>query len=381
MKLSDFFGKKDKIYLNECICADIAKEIVYKEWALNSAINLIANAIANCEFKTYDKKKEKMSDNYYLFNIEPNPNQNATEFWKKFIYKLIMDNEVLIVQQNNYFYISDSFEKADKTLKKSVFYDVTFRQDNNDDLILNKTFSSSDVIYMKLNNKKLEDVMNDLYNSYGEFLATVLKNYNLQRGIKGTLRIGGLFSQRFDDSEKMQEYVKKKFETYFNTANAVLPLEDGLEFDQKSTSASGNMNTEEVLKSIDGILDQVCVALNIPKGIIKGDLADIKEQTKNFLTYCIDPIANMISNEFNRKYFKKESYLDGTYLKVDTSTIEHINIFDVASSLDVLTRIGFSHNEIRKKIKEPTIDEKWANNHYITKNYSNVEGGETNGKK
>lgn len=379
MKISDFFGRKDKIYLNECICIDTAQEIVYKEWALNSAINLIAKAISNCEFKTYTKNQETKADNYYLFNIEPNPNQNASEFWIKYIYKLIMDNEVLVIQHDNYFYIADSFEKTDKTLKKSVFYNVTFKQENsNENLILNKRFSSDDVIYTKLSNKGITDIIDDLYSSYGLFLSKVIENYNLQRGVKGILKIGGLFSQKFEDSQKLQEYIKKKFENYFKSANSVLPLEDGLEFTEKSQTANTNMNTEEVIKSIDEVLNQVCVALNIPKGIIKGDLAEIKEQTNNFLTYCIDPIANMISNEFNRKYFKKEQYLQGTYLKVDTSTIEHINIFDVSNSLDVLMRIGFSNNELRTKIKEPKLNEKWADEHYITKNYSNAEGGDEN---
>ena len=379
MKISDFFGRKDKIYLNECICIDTVQEIVYKEWALNSAINLIAKAISNCEFKTYTKNQETKADNYYLFNIEPNPNQNASEFWIKYIYKLIMDNEVLVIQHDNYFYIADSFEKTDKTLKKSVFYNVTFKQENsNENLILNKRFSSDDVIYTKLNNKGINDIIDDLYSSYGLFLSKAIENYNLQRGIKGILKIGGLFSQKFEDSQKLQEYIKKKFENYFKYANAVLPLEDGLEFTEKSQTANTNMNTEEVIKSIDEVLNQVCVALNIPKGIIKGDLAEIKEQTNNFLTYCIDPIANMISNEFNRKYYKKEQYLQGTYLKVDTSTIEHINIFDVSNSLDVLMRIGFSNNELRTKIKEPKLNEKWADEHYITKNYSNAEGGDEN---
>lgn len=379
MKISDFFGRKDKIYLNECICIDTVQEIVYKEWALNSAINLIAKAISNCEFKTYTKNQETKADNYYLFNIEPNPNQNASEFWIKYIYKLIMDNEVLVIQHDNYFYIADSFEKTDKTLKKSVFYNVTFKQENsNENLILNKRFSSDDVIYTKLNNKGINDIIDDLYSSYGLFLSKAIENYNLQRGIKGILKIGGLFSQKFEDSQKLQEYIKKKFENYFKSANSVLPLEDGLEFTEKSQTANTNMNTEEVIKSIDEVLNQVCVALNIPKGIIKGDLAEIKEQTNNFLTYCIDPIANMISNEFNRKYFKKEQYLQGTYLKVDTSTIEHINIFDVSNSLDVLMRIGFSNNELRTKIKEPKLNEKWADEHYITKNYSSVEGGDEN---
>ena len=41
---------------------------------------------------------------------------------------------------------------------------------------------------------------------------------------------------------------------------------------------------------------------------------------------------------------------------------------------------GFSRNEINKFLKLPHIDEEWADQHNLTKNYGNVKGGaEENG--
>src|SRR5690554_4504213 len=61
---------------------EITAEIYYKELAINTAINLIANTISNAEFLTYEKGKEVKRDNYYLFNVEPNQNKTANKFWR-----------------------------------------------------------------------------------------------------------------------------------------------------------------------------------------------------------------------------------------------------------------------------------------------------------
>lgn len=370
------FMKDKTITLNSCSYDGILAEVYYKELALNSAINLMAKAISNSEFKTYKDKKEIKGDNYYLFNVEPNPNQNATEFWTKAISKLINENETLIIQQNDYLYVADGFDVERNTLQNSVFYNVQI-----DEITMKKRYSSSDVIYLKLNNEKMKTFIDGLYVNYGKLVNQVIIDYQKRAGIRGKLKLSTTFSQKFSDQQKLQEYVKQKFTTYFTAVNAVLPLEDGFDFNETNKEKS-DINTDEVKKLIDYVFDLVAIALNIPKGIIKGDLAEVKEQTKNFLTFCVDPIAKLIENEINRKYYKKTNYLKGTCLKIDTSRVEHIDIFGIAASLDVLTRIGFSPNEIRKLVELEEINEVWANKHYITKNYqAEGEGGETGGKK
>ena len=91
----------------------------------------------------------------------------------------------------------------------------------------------------------------------------------------------------------------------------------------------------------------------------------------------------MIQTEINRKKYGKK-VLDGDYLKIDTTSIKHIDIIDVATSVDKLIGSGVtSVNDILKLMGMPKIDEGWANAHYLTKNYStfeellkNAKGGE-----
>lgn len=377
MKISEWlkytFGKENILEVDSTDFGTIAQKIIYKEIALNSAINLISKAISNSEFKTYEIGKEKKDYNYYLFNIEPNNNQNASEFWTDFIYHLINDNEVLVIQESDQLFVAESFDKMGKTLKKSVFFNVTIKM-HDETIAMNKRYSSDDVIYARLNNKNIKKMIDELYVSYGELISIGIRDYQRQNGIRGKLKIAGMFAQRYKDQESLQNYIKQKFKNYFESINAVLPLEDGLDFTE-TNSTKNQISISEVQKGIEGAFDYVAIALNIPKGIMKGDLTEIKLQMNNFLTFCVDPIANMIDREFNRKYFKKDKYLEGTYLKTDTSRVEHINIFDVAGSMDVLTRIGYSPDEVRALINQPKTNEPWAQAHYITKNYQDMKGG------
>lgn len=375
------FGKKDSITLNSCGFGEIATEIAYKEVALNKVVNMIANSLCNCEFKTFKENNTIKENNYYSFNIEPNPNQNASEFRQKLIYQLITENECLIIQDNENFYVADSFEKDIKTLKKSVFYNVKI-----DDLIMKKSYSSSDVLYLTLNNKAMSEYVTNLYSSYGALISKGVDDYKKKNGTKGKLDISSIFSQNFNDEdgesdqEKMQKYISKTFKTYFTAVNAVLPLEEGLDFTQFENKI--DITIDEINKGIDSAFNYIASAFGLPEGFFRGNLAEITEQRNDFLSFVVKPIAKLIEREINRKLYGKELYLKGSFLKVDTNRIKQVNIFDDAGSLDVLTRIGYSHNDLQELLEEPIVNAAWANKHYITKNYMDTqEGGDNNGKK
>ncbi len=66
----------------------LAGDIYIREMAFMSAANLVARAVSKCEFKTYVGGAERRGDEYYLWNVEPNRNQNSSEFIQEWIYKL-----------------------------------------------------------------------------------------------------------------------------------------------------------------------------------------------------------------------------------------------------------------------------------------------------
>ncbi len=371
------FTKDGIANLSESFDADVLLEVYYKELAIFSAINLISKGLANSEFKTYYKKKEIKKDNYYLFNIEPNPNQNAQVFWNQAISQLVFENEVLIIQANGYFYIADSFTKGDKVLYPNDFTNVQIG-----DLTMKKKYFMNEVFYTQLNYKKVTDLINGLYSSYGRLLSHAMRDYSKKGGIKGKVKIATTFSQRFNDQEDLRNYIHEKFKDYFNSANAVMPVEDGFDF-VESNNTTSTTNSDEINKLIDEVFSITGIAFNIPKGLLLGNLAELKSSIKSFQTFCLDPIANMFEDEINRKLYGKDLYLKGTYLRIDTSSLQHIDILESASNQEALIRNGYSPNEIRRIVKFDEVDEEWANTHYITKNYSAAfsKGNEKEGDK
>lgn len=119
----------------------------------------------------------------------------------------------------------------------------------------------------------------------------------------------------------------------------------------------------------------VAQALQIPVSLMLGNITNMNEIVKVFLTFCIDPIADMISEETTRKTSGGyDNWTKGNYVKVDTSTINHIDILDVAEKADKLIASGTCCiDEVREIIGFDRLNTKFSQQHFITKNYDTVE--------
>jgi hypothetical protein len=68
----------------------------------------------------------------------------------------------------------------------------------------------------------------------------------------------------------------------------------------------------------------------------------------------------------------------GNYLKIDTKQIKHVDLLSVSTAVDKLIGSGaFCINDIRVVCGEQIIDEPWAWQHYVTKNYEAIEAALT----
>lgn len=109
---------------------------------------------------------------------------------------------------------------------------------------------------------------------------------------------------------------------------------------------------------------------NFPPSLAKGDVQDTDKAVDEMLTFCLDPLVDMIETEINRQRNGK-SVLKGTFVKVDTAAVKHIDLMDVGTSVDKLIGSGVACiNDILRLIGMPQIEESWAYEHFLTKNYS-----------
>ena len=84
------------------------------------------------------------------------------------------------------------------------------------------------------------------------------------------------------------------------------------------------------------------------------------------------------------------SYLNNSFVRMDTKKIRDVDIEKMSKSADLLFRIGVhSVNDNREMFGKSFIDEEWANQHFVTKNYnsildnefnSNLKGGDESGE-
>lgn len=371
----------DKEYYDEY--ASLVADVYIREMAFWSAVNLVANAVSKCEFKTYLNGKEVKGREYYLWNVEPNKNQNSSVFLHKLIAKLYRDNECLVIEQNGQLLVADNFIR-----KPYALYDDVFTQVQVGDFTFQRPFTQSEVLYYKLNEENVRKLVNGLYESYSKLITYSMKAYQRSRGTKGIFKYDSIPVAGTDERKAFDALINEKIKKWMDGDNAALPLGRGQEWKELQHKTYTNESTRDIRAQIDDIFDFTARAFGIPPALLRGDVQDTSKAVDQLLTFCIDPLTDMLSEETNRKRNGYDGFAKGTYLKIDTSRIKHIDLFDVAAAIDKLIGSGaFCVNDIRIAAGAEPINESWAWQHWITKNYEKVEdaltaleGGENSDK-
>ena len=381
-------------FMLDGITIPLASEQVYLEYAISMCINKIANALSQCTIETYEKGKIKKGEVWYQFNVEPNINQNITDFWNKLVLEMVVNpNGALIVQSyEGYWLMADSYTIMERAVKDNVYKDVRIG-----DFIFNREFKESDVLHLKLSNKNVKQLVASVYTMFGKVLTSAVKNYNRKNSRKVLVKIDTMFEtfkNTVDPETGQTEYdlrlddlFKNRLVGYFSESDSATPIEKGLEIEDKTSEFNGSgskyRETDDIRGAFDDIVNMVADIFNIPRGLLKGDTADVEAMTDNFISFCINPIAGQLEDEINRKLYGKKSYLDGTKMIIKTSSIKSYDLTKIAASVEALYRIRtLNTNEVRRLLKYEEIGEDWANEYMETKNYQpvNQKGGEIDGE-
>ncbi|WP_254905207.1 phage portal protein [Clostridium tyrobutyricum] len=376
----NFFGAdKDTIYVTQKAIEQTNKLNIEK-FGIIMAINFIASAISKCEFKTFLNGKEVKGDEYYLWNIEPNLNESSTQFMQKLISHLLFYGEALVIDVNGQLLVADNFNQVEYAVLENYFTDVVVKT-----MSFNKTFNMSEVMYFKLNDTNIRNLLVDLINGYEELNNMAEGKYKRSGGRKGIVKLNNTSSGDKKFKEKIDDLFNNQFKNYFEAENAVVHLPKGVDYEEQENN-SGKKSTSEIT-DIQNItkeaFDRIAQAFRMPPALLRGDIADIEKITDNFLSFCIDPIVTIIGEEATRKRYGKQDFMKGSYIKVDTTCIRHIDIFNISEPFDKLIASGgYSVDELRIKAGDVPLNTNWSKRHWITKNYQdinsseNVEGGE-----
>lgn len=353
-------------------------------YALFAAVEMIASLMSQCEFKTFVDGKEVRGAEWIALNIKPNKNQNASAWKHELISRLLLKGEVLCIQTlDGQMIIADSFNKD-----PNVVFDSVFTQISREGFLFNTTYYSSDVIYLTSEVNARAAWLQSTMVEYERLMQSAATRFHNADGERGTLNISSMARGQPEFEEYFNKLTNDYFKGYFKSKNAVLPLWEGYTYNVQNQSKAGSYtNDMTAVKTLaDEAISRAAQVFGIVPSYMRGDSSGIRESQAATFTNAIKPRARTVSTELTGKIYTIDEILRGCRIEVDTASILHHDLIEDAGKIDKLFGAGWSHNEIRPLLGQPTISETWANEHFITRNYETIdaaiaEGGETDARK
>lgn len=378
--LFNFLEKKIDTAEISPVTQQLLDQLAFKELALFIGISYIANTLSKCEFKTYERGEEVQNKLYYMLNVSPNPNENSSQFINKFVENYFYKGHSLIIPHSDYMlYCADDFDIDESNpLKENLFYNMTFGCQQ-----LKKKSKASDVFYFKLDNQNVKCLIDALYLQYGEVISQALATYKRTNGTKYKMILENYKAGDATFNKIFNEVLKAQLKTFFETDNAVYPQYKGIDLQEFSTKNA--KDTGDIIAMRKEIFEVTAQALKIPLPMMLGNITNMNEIVKVYLSFCIDPLADMIGEEITRKYYSYEEWKEGYCVKVDTSCINHVDILEVADKVYNAVGSGVANiDDMRNRLGWKPLGTEFSKQFFLSKNFvpaeemlnSTVEGGE-----
>lgn len=349
------------------------------------AIDIIARTIAKCEIQTYEmidnKIQENKGDIYWTLNIQPNFIETGTKFIYKLVTKLLVDGTALILINRSFdkklLYVAETYNSNNKILTGKTFTNITVEDDEGSSINLNKIYDSNNTIYYSLKNSRLKTASENFKINTAKLLKASQKSFIKSNTTKWKLKSPGpqfaLKDAETNEVVTREAYKEKMTDGLMSDEDAIVLLSEYFDLENLTQNNSKSLTDfEGVFKKIG---DTVAQKWNIPLDIFYASKTEKSTGTDDFVTMALDIYFELLEDGFNSSLVGKQDYLKGEYVKFNRLNINHRDLIDKASGWDKLISNGFSFNQLSKFLGLPTIDDDWANEHYITKNYANVKGG------
>jgi HK97 family phage portal protein len=345
-----------------------------KKMALETCINFIGRTISQSDFRFMKNGKREYNDWHYLLNVRPNTDQSAADFWQDFIYKLIYENEVLVIlTDTNDLLIADDFTRDEFAVYPDIFRDVTVK-----DYKFQRSFRMDEVIYITYNNEKLTTFMDGMFNDYAELFSRMIEVGLRKNQIRGIVGIDSTQSLNEENRTKLQKFIDKLFAAFSKNSVAIVPKLKGFEYDEVASGDNNGQSIDELTKLKKSLIDDVANILGIPNALIHGDMSEYETSIKAYIKFCIGPLVKKIEDELNAKLIDKKDYLNGS--RVEVKGVTEKDLIDHAEAVDKLVASGaFTRNEVRELFGAERSDNPALDEFVITKNYQSagaLEGGE-----
>lgn len=333
-----------------------------QQMAFWSCVRRIGSTVSLIEWDTYRRGRRVQAGEAWAWNYAPNPNETRAEFFRHLVSQLYLTQEAIVVEYAGGRYVADGFT-VERRLTGNIYRDIT-----SDGQSIPGVFGASSVLHFTVEGSSIQACVNAVAAAEGNLLKAATKKIVRDSGGHGVLEVHEVAEQDPDFEDTYTDLVSDKMRKYFTSDNSVLPIFDGYKFTDTSPAAAEP--TRDVRAMMDDVMELTAEALGVPPSIATGKGVTDQDFT-HFMHAIIKPLASMIAQELNSKLYGQSRVFAGSYIVPNYSNVRYRDLFDIADPIDKLIGSGtFCINEIRVRLGEATIDEPWAWQHWMTKNYA-----------
>lgn len=345
-------------------------EIYLQRMAFWTCVRKIGSAVAAVEWETFRRGKSVKAKEYWAWNYAPNPNQTKEQFFQKLVGQLFSTQEAIVVEWRGSRYVADSYG-VERHLTGDIYHDIS-----SDGESIPGTYQSKDILRFTIEGEHIRRILISIATAEGRLMKAASSSYVRQHGMRGILDIDDTAEAEPDFEETYEDLVTDKFRKYFTADNAVLPMFKGYKFTERDNNAAAGktetQGTRDIRNMMNDIVELTAQAFGIPASIATGKSVSDAD-FKAFMTAPVMPIVKSIVQEINKKLYGQQLVFAGTYITANLADVRYTDLFDVANPIDKLIGSGaFCINDIRTRLGLGIIDEPWAWQHWMTKNYSTV---------
>lgn len=227
-------------------------------------------------------------------------------------------------------------------------------------------------MYFKLNDRNISSYVEQTLDQYAQMMGQAMTAYRNTCGQKYKVSIERAPTGTRADEGDLQEMLKANLKTFIGNANSVYMETKGQRLEPvKIENKTEPADITELRKEI---YDACAVAFKIPKSIMYGDMTNMGDLVNTMLTFSVDPEAQMLSDEMTRKNYSLSEVCQGSRVKVDTSTIKHIDIFDAAPAVMNLVSSGvLTIDDVLEALGRERVNDETTSSRMMTKNLGAIE--------
>ena len=322
----------------------------------------------------------------WLWNVRPNPNQNRSQFISQLVDRMFFSRQkcAIVIPSHDSIWIADSWTRREAKERATKNWWVA---DTYENIAVNGVFdairgpiSASDLFVFKMpETSQWRALMRSMGAAYEEMARSATEAFGDKNARRWLLDVDAKITGTQIEQDAINEYLKNSVGAFVRGSDVAIPLYQGMSLKRAEADYSGGESTLDVVQIRSEAFRTVANCLRIPVSFLEGNVNNFETVFESFLSFFIDPIAKAIEDEIAAKSMTAMQWRHGSYARVDTTHIRHVDLFAVADKAEKLVGSMIdTPNEIREFTGQERVDKPGMDEYQMTKNHERAGGGENN---